>query len=73
MVTDVVWGGLTAVALGAVAIGTGVEARALLNRQPGDTYSEWLRPWARRHPVLFLAACAAMVAAGAWLPWHILG
>ncbi|MCH0561969.1 MULTISPECIES: hypothetical protein [unclassified Streptomyces] len=74
---DVVWGGMLA-ALGLlVALWAGFEARGVLNRRPGDTFSEWIRPWARRHPRLFRTLCVVvptgMGVVGAWLPGHILG
>ena len=69
----VVWNGLLAAAGGAVAVGTGVEVYALRSKQPGGTLSEHIRPWAKTHPVPFVAACGTLVVAGAWLPRHILG
>jgi hypothetical protein len=69
----VVWNGLLAVAGAAVAVGTGVEVYALRTRRAGDTLSEHIRPWAKRHRGLFLAACGALVFVGLWLPRHILG
>lgn len=69
----VVWNGLLAAAGGAVAAGAGVEAYALRNRQPGGTLSEHIRPWAKQHRGLFLAACGALVFVGVWMPGHILG
>jgi len=70
---DVVWNGLLAVAVGAVVVGTGVEVYALRTRRAGDTLSEHIRPWAKAHRGLFLAICGLLVAAGMWLPKHILG
>jgi hypothetical protein len=69
----VVWNGLLAAAGGAVVVGTGVEVYALRTKKPGDTLSEHIRPWARRHRGLFLAACGTLVILGVWLPGHILG
>jgi len=68
----VVWNGLLAVAAGAVAVGTGFEVYALRTRRAGDTLSEHIRPWAKQHRGLFLAICGLLVAAGTWLPGHIL-
>lgn len=69
----VVWNGLLAAAGGAVVVGTGVEVYALRTRRAGDTLSEHIRPWAKRHRGLFLAACGTLVVVGVWLPHHILG
>lgn len=69
----VVWDGLLGVAGGAVVVGTGVEVYALRTKQRGDTLSEHIRPWAKQHRGLFLAACGLLVVAGTWLPHHILG
>lgn len=69
----VVWGGLLAVAGAAIAAGTAVEVYALRTRRAGDTLSEYIRPWAKRHRGLFLAICGLLVLVGAWLPRHILG
>ncbi|SFD14566.1 hypothetical protein [Streptomyces aidingensis] len=73
MVPEAVWGPLLAAVGAAVVVGAGFETRALISRRTGDTLSEFMRPWARRHPRTFIAACAALVAVGAWLPFHILG
>lgn len=73
MVTADVWGGLLAGAGVLVAVGLAVEGRALLDRRRGDTLSEFIRPWARRHRGVFLAVCGLLVGVGAWLPHHILG
>lgn len=69
---DIVWNGLLIAAGSAVAVGAGVEGYALCTRQPGDTLSEHIRPWAKRHPGLFIALCGALVITGVWLPGHIL-
>ncbi len=69
----VVWDGLLGVAAGAVVVGSGVEVYALRSKQHGDTLSEHIRPWAKRHRGLFLATCGALVFVGLWLPKHILG
>jgi hypothetical protein len=69
----VVWNGLLSAAGGAVAVGTGVEVYALRHRQSGGTLSEHIRPWAKEHRSLFLAACGTLVITGLWLPSHILG
>jgi hypothetical protein len=69
----VVWNGLLAAAGGTVVVGTGVEVYALRTRRAGDTLSEHIRPWAKQHRGLFLAACGLLVLAGTWLPGHILG
>lgn len=69
---NVVWNGLLISAGGAVVVGAGFEAYALRSQEPGDTLSEHIRPWAKRHPGLFIAACGALVAVGTWLPGHIL-
>jgi hypothetical protein len=67
-----VWAVLTASVGLLLAAGAGLEARALLNRKDGDTYSEWLRPWAKQHPAVFLALCAVLASVGVWLPGHVL-
>ncbi|MFR0351774.1 hypothetical protein [Streptomyces sediminimaris] len=72
-----VWGGILA-ALGLLAaLWSGFEVRGILSRRQGDTFSEWIRPWAKRHPWLFRWLCVVVPAAvgvvGAWLPGHILG
>jgi hypothetical protein len=69
---DLVWNGLLGVAGGAVVVGAGFEAYALKTKMQGDTLSEHIRPWAKRHPGLFVAMCGALVAVGLWLPGHIL-
>ena len=69
---DVVWNVLLFTAGLAIVAGTGVEAYALRSRQQGDTLSEHIRPWAKRHAGLFLVLCGVLVALGAWLPAHIL-
>lgn len=69
---DAVWNGLLSVAGGAVVVGAGFEAHALRNRTQGDTLSEHIRPWAKKHPGIFVALCGAVVAVGLWLPKHIL-
>jgi hypothetical protein len=69
---DAVWNGLLIVAGGAVVTGAGFEAYALRSQDRGDTLSEHIRPWAKRHPGLFLIACGSLMALGAWLPGHIL-
>jgi hypothetical protein len=68
----VVWNGLLAATGGAVAVGAGVEAYALRSKDQGGTLSAHIRPWAKRHPALFLAACGTLIITGAWLPRHIL-
>jgi hypothetical protein len=68
-----VWAVLTASVGLLLAAGAGLEARALLNRKDGDTYSEWLRPWAKRHPAVFLGIVGVLEATMIWLPIHILG
>jgi hypothetical protein len=68
-----VWGVLLAAAGVVVVVGAGFEAYALRTRRRGDTLSEFLRPWAKVHRGLFLAACGLLVALGVWLPPHILG
>jgi hypothetical protein len=67
------WSVLLAAAGGAVGTGLALEVRALWSRRPGDTLSEFIRPWSREHRGLFLAICGLLVAAGVWLPGHILG
>lgn len=67
-----VWAVLTAGLGLLLAAGAGLEARALLNRKSGDTYSEWLRPWAKRHPAVFLAVVGVLLGILAWLPGHLL-
>lgn len=73
MSAELVWGGLLAAAGGAVAVGSVLEVRALWSRRSGDTLSEFIRPWAKRHRGLFLVLCGLLVAVGVWLPGHILG
>lgn len=73
MAVGVVWGVLTAVGAGLLAVWAGFEARGVWSRRRGDTYSEWMRPWARRHPVVFGLLCGVVVGVGTWLPGHILG
>jgi hypothetical protein len=68
-----VWAVLTAGVGLLLAAGVGFEARALWSRQQGDTYSEWLRPWAKRHPAVFLGIVGVLEATMIWLPIHILG
>lgn len=77
MAMDWVWGGILG-GVGVLAVlWAGFEARGVISRRSGDTFSEWIRPWARRNPVLFRALCVAVpagaAAVGAWLPGHILG
>jgi hypothetical protein len=73
MWTDVVWGALTAGMVLLLGTGAVLEVRALLSRRQGDTYSEWLRPQAKRHPGLLLAVVGVLLGLLAWLPEHILG
>jgi hypothetical protein len=70
---ETVWNVLLLAAGGTVAVGAAVELYALRSKMPGDTLSEHMRPWAKRHPGLFVAICGALVAVGSWLPGHILG
>ncbi|MFR9800079.1 hypothetical protein ACL02U_29930 [Streptomyces sp. MS06] len=74
---DWVWGGILG-GVGVLAVAwAGFEARGIVSRRPGDTFSEWIRPWAKQHPVVFRSLCVAVPtvagAVGAWLPGHILG
>jgi hypothetical protein len=32
-----------------------------------------MRPWAKRHPVVFGVLCGLLVGVGTWLPGHVLG
>jgi hypothetical protein len=67
-----VWAGLTAGLVLLLAAGAVLEVRALLSRRRGDTYSEWLRPWAKRHPVVLLAVVGVLLGILTWLPGHLL-
>lgn len=69
---DTVWNVLLLTAGGVVGAGVAVEAYALHTRKSGDTLSEHMRPWAKRHPGLFIAVCGLLTGVGAWLPGHIL-
>lgn len=68
-----VWTGLLTAAGTAVIAGAGVEAYALHRRRADDTLSAHIRPWAKKHPVKFIASCGLLVGVGLWLPEHILG
>lgn len=68
----VVWNVLLLLAACAVIAGFMVEVYALRSRQRGDTLSEHMRPWAKRHSGLFIVLCGVLVAVGTWLPGHIL-
>jgi hypothetical protein len=68
-----VWGPLLCVGGLLVLVGVVLEARALVSKRSGDTLSEYIRPWARRHPGVFVGAIGVVAGLLAWLPNHILG
>lgn len=70
---DIVWTAVTIAGVVLLLAGGAAEVYGLRTRRAGDTYSEWMRPLAKRYRGVFLALCGLLAFVGGWLPGHILG